>query len=183
MIAQQTARRRLKRIPVPVSAVMSASLPRRLRGERNDAREQVILGERLRQVPLHARLQHACSQCFVGIGRDQNGGDGFAAGHQSIMEFRTCDSRHLHIRDQARRVMAAIRIQKLRGRRERHRAIAQRSNEARQGLSNQFVIVDDRNYDFIRQCLTLFYVKDITRRSRSRHCPPTSIQTAGDTWR
>ena len=120
-----------------------------------DAGEQFALIEWLGQVAKHAGVQCLGPHPLIGIGCDQNGGNGLAGRDQPIMEFEPAHPRHLHICDQAGGAVPTSGPEKAFARRESRCGKAKRSHQTRHRLPNRAIIIDDRNHSFVRQVLAL----------------------------
>jgi hypothetical protein len=137
---------------------------------RAEAREQLVLAERLGEVADDAGPQGALPRRLVRIGGDQDRGDGLAGRGQPTVELGPGHPRHLHVRDHAGQAAAAVERQEILGALERHRTVAERSDQARQGLAHRRVVVHDRDHDLLRQ--PMFPAVPMPARLAGKHrCP------------
>jgi hypothetical protein len=113
---------------------------------RTNAREQLVLAKRFREIANHAGLQSALARPFVGKSSYENGGDARAGADQSIVELNSGHPRHLHVCNDAGDVAAAPGFEKILGAFESHCNIAQGPDEAYQSLAHRVIVIDDR-YD------------------------------------
>src|SRR5687767_7371425 len=83
-----------------------------------DAVEQVVLSEGLGQIAYNPSLQRTHSDSVVGIGRDQDSGNGVTGRGEVIAKVQSAHAGHVDIRNQATCPALQIRTEKILGTRE-----------------------------------------------------------------
>src|SRR5438309_11984914 len=62
---------------------------------------------------------------------------------QALVEFDSCHSGHLDVRDQAGGLVEAARCEKIGCRRESFNGVTQRPHKSSHGLAKEFIVLDD----------------------------------------
>jgi hypothetical protein len=109
------------------------------------ARDQAFLADGFGEEGKRSALQCGRAHVLLGIRRHEDGGNVMASAEQPPLQIDATDTRHAHVRDQARGILQSLGAQKFFGRRKRCRQVAVGFQKASGRLANRQVIIDDRN--------------------------------------
>jgi hypothetical protein len=109
------------------------------------ATDQIRSGEGLGQEASCPRLQRSGASSVVGEGRDEYERRAMTLGAHHRQELQSAHARHLQIRDHARRVIQAARLQEVLGGRICLDRVPVRPQKLAGRRTNRRIIVDDRN--------------------------------------
>ena len=94
-----------------------------------------------------ARCQRLIAGALVRKARNKDSGWGRTIGDETTIKLDATQARHMHVGDQTRGVINAIRIEEIFGRRVGGRHVAKGSKQASNCLTDAFIIVDYRNHE------------------------------------
>ena len=110
-----------------------------------EARDQAFLAYWFGEEGERSALKCGRAHVLLGIRRHEDGGNVMASAEQPPLQIDATDTRHAHVRDQARGILQPLRAQKFFGRRKRCRHVAVGFQKAGGRLANRQIIIDDRN--------------------------------------
>jgi hypothetical protein len=125
-----------------------------------DASKQFIRITRLGEVPDDAIGHRANPNTLVRVCGDQNRWNEVARVDQAAVQFDSGHSRHMDVRDQARRIANISAFEEIQRGRERLDRESHRSHQTLQSLAKVFIIIDDRDQSFRRQMRLLHLVRE-----------------------
>src|SRR5437764_14769581 len=108
-----------------------------------EARNQAFFAERLAQEPERSALKRALLNALLRIAGDEINRSAMAACRQMALQVDPTHAWHLHVRDQARGIAHAARLEKRLGGGESRRRVAQRLDEHLRCYANGPVVVND----------------------------------------
>jgi hypothetical protein len=104
---------------------------------------QAIFVERFAQETNRSRLQRSGPDSLLRKGRDEDDRRAVALRDQTPLQLDPAQARHLHIRDQTRRVIYMVRLQEIFSRRKRSGTVPERSYKSFCCFTNGRIIIDD----------------------------------------
>jgi hypothetical protein len=116
-----------------------------------EAPDQIIFIEGLAQEADCSSRQRARPETFVRKSSDKNYRQAMTLGNQVPMHINPAQTRHMHVRNDARGVILERGAKEFLGGSESGGGIAKGPHQAHRCLANGFIVIDDRDYGRLRQ--------------------------------